>query len=83
MKDDELPISDEEPKECSSCGRILSRHHWNTRVDILYCENPKCELKHSPQGNIQINYQLHSMDWLNQDEQGLTIRRRRRSLVPA
>ena len=39
--------------KCERCGHILRRVPWNTKGDVLICDNVDCQLDHQPQGFMQ------------------------------
>ena len=39
---------------CPACDRTLRREHWNTSVDILFCDNAGCPKYRHPGGTAPI-----------------------------
>lgn len=45
-------MADELPTTCRRCGEFLIRLGWNTRVDVLTCDNAECSLYRVPVESI-------------------------------
>jgi len=38
---------------CKNCGQLMIRFPWNTKGDLVTCNNPRCGQFHRPQGFIR------------------------------
>jgi len=60
LKNPKKPLPKKEEPEvpvwCSACKAQLTRSPWNTKVDILYCDNYRCSKCRAPVGSVEIGY---------------------------
>lgn len=45
----------EENKFCRSCGGLLKQAKWNTKGDVLVCDNANCTRFRQPQGFVRVD----------------------------
>ena len=50
LRPEKEPVAD---CSCEACGEPLYRLKWNTKVDILVCENVACPKFHTKQGFVR------------------------------